>query len=196
MAAGELSTANQEGTEKGTLSNWLLRGAAKRSATAAPTVRVLFDAATLSEPVSTVLAFPHNFCYLNALVQALLWLYQARPSARTSEFGDLHALLRPLLSSGTAVQLHRRKAWIKLLETWPNPQQQHDTAELLAFIKRRLRFPAIEGSWEARTLQGPHHNVHQCATQVPHLMLPCQSNKTLQELVEQWAFHRPFSAYS
>ena len=86
------------------------------------------------------------------------------------------------------MQLHRRKAWLRLLETWPNPQQQHDVAELLVYLKRQLRFPAMQGTWEACTMQGPHHRTHQCATQVPHLMLPCQPHKTLQELVEQWAY--------
>ena len=86
------------------------------------------------------------------------------------------------------MQLHRRKAWLRLLETWPNPQQQHDVAELLVHIQRQTRFPALVGKWEARTMQGPHFQIHQCATQVPHIMLPCQSNKTLQELVEQWAY--------
>ena len=53
---------------------------------------------------------------------------------------------------------------------------------------RGRRFPALEGKWEARTLQGPHYHIHQSATQVPHIMLPCQPHKTLQELVEQWAY--------
>ena len=86
------------------------------------------------------------------------------------------------------MQLHRRKAWLRLLETWRDPQQQHDAAELLVYLKRQLRFPAMEGTWEARTMQGPQHRIHQCATQVPQLMLPCQPHNTLQELVEQWAY--------
>ena len=102
----------------------------------------------------------------------------------------MHALLRPLSASGATVQLHRRKAWIRLLETWPNPQQQHDIAELLVHIKRQMRFPALVGKWEARTMQGPHVQMHQCATQVPHIMLPCKPHKTLQELVEQWAYEQ------
>ena len=152
--------------------------------------RVLFSASDLAEPVRTILANPHNYCYVNALIQALLWIFQARPSAHSSEFGNTHALLRPLIASGTTVQLHRRKAWLRLLETWPNPQQQHDVAELLVYIKRQIRFPALEGKWEARTMQGPHHHTHQSATQVPHIMLPCKPHKTLQELVEQWAYEQ------
>ena len=84
----------------GNVSAWLLRGAAKSTAKAAEngaTARVLFSAADLTEPVRTIFANLPNLCYLNALTQALLWIYQARPSARNSEFGDLHALLRPLL---------------------------------------------------------------------------------------------------
>ena len=190
-AVGKLSLNPTTGKEAGNLSAWLLRGAARKPAVSEKRTQsagTVFSATDLADPVQTILANPSNYCYLNSLVQALLWIYQARPSARNSEFGDLHALLRPLLASGTTVQLHRRKAWLRLLETWPNPQQQHDVAELLVHIQRQTRFPALVGKWEARTMQGPHFQIHQCATQVPHVMLPCQSNKTLQELVEQWAY--------
>ena len=182
---GKLSTTTTTGKEEGNLSAWLLRGAARKPAISEKrnqSARNVFSATDLAEPVQTILANPSNYCYLNSLVQALLWIYQARPSAHNSEFGVMHALLRPLLASGATVQLHRRKAWLRLLETWPNPQQQHDAAELLVHIQRQTRFPAF------RTMQGPHFQIHQCATQVPHIMLPCKSHKTLQELVEQWAY--------
>ena len=188
---GKLSTTPTTGKEAGNLSAWLLRGAARKPALPGknnPSARNTFSATDLASPVQTILANPSNYCYLNSLVQALLWIYQARPSARNSEFGDLHTLLRPLLVTGTTVQLHRRKAWLRLLETWPNPQQQHDVAELLVHLQRHTRFPALAGTWEARTLQGPHFQIHQSATQVPHIMLPCQPNRTLQELVKQWAY--------
>ena len=185
---GELSATQKKGKEEGDLSAWLLKGAARKSAAAGKNsspARVLFSASDLAAPVRTIFANPSNYCYLNALIQALLWIYQARPSAHSSEFGDMHALMRPLLASGTTVQLHRRKAWLRLLETWQNPQQQYDVAELLVYIKRQTRFPALEGKWEARTMQGPHCHTHQSATQVPDIMLPCKPHKTLQELVEQ-----------
>ena len=191
LTVGKLSTTSTTGKEAGNLSAWLLRGTARKPALPgknSPSARHTFSATDLASPVQTILANPSNYCYLNSLVQALLWIYQARPSARNSEFGDLHALLRPLLATGTTVQLHRRKAWLRLLETWPNPQQQHDVAELLVHLQRHTRFPALVGTWEARTLQGPHFQIHQSASQVPHIMLPCQPNKTLQELVEQWAY--------
>ena len=184
--AGELSTTRKKGKEEGSLSTWLLRGAAGKPAKAEKSnlhARVLFSAADLAEPVRTILANPHNYCYLNALIQALLWIFQASPSAHSSEFGDMHALLRPLVASGTTVQLHRRKAWLRLLETWPNPQQQHDVAELLVYIKRQIRFPALEGKWEARTMQGR-------ATQVPHIMLPCKPH---QDFARIWWNSGPMS---
>ena len=193
LTEGKPSAIPKTGKEEGNLSAWLLRGAARKPATAEKSsqkARNVFSASDLAEPVQTIFANPSNYCYLNSLVQALLWIYQARPSAHSSEFGDMHALLRPLSASGATVQLHRRKAWIRLLETWPNPQQQHDVAELLVHIKRQMRFPALAGKWEARTMQGPHVQMHQCATQVPHIMLPCKPHKTLQELVEQWAYEQ------
>ena len=154
---GKLSI-QKKGIEEGSLSTWLLRGAAGKPATAEKSnqhARVLFSASDLAEPAQTILANPNNYCYLNSLIQALLWIYQARPSAHGSEFGDMHALLPPLPASGTTVQLHRRKAWLRLLETWQNPQQQHDVAELLVYIKRRIRFPALEGNGKPEQCRGP-----------------------------------------
>ena len=182
VTVGKLSTTSTSGKEAGNLSAWLLWGTARKPALPGkntPRARNTFSATDLDSPVQTILANPSNYCYLNSLVQA---------PARNSEFGDLHALLRPLNNAGTMVQLHRRKAWLRILETWPNPQQQHDVAELLVHLQRHTRFPALVGTWEARTLQGPHFQTHQSTTQVPHIMLPCQPNKTLQELVEQWAY--------
>ena len=53
-----------------------------------PSARNTFSATDLASPVQTILAnpsSPSNYCYLNSLVQALLWIYQARPSARVTQ---------------------------------------------------------------------------------------------------------------
>ena len=81
---------------------------------------------------SLTLRNPGNHCYLNSLVQALYWIYFAVPSDRNSVFGDLHPLLRPLLSAKGRVQLLRRSAWRSLLQGWANVNQQQDTAELIS----------------------------------------------------------------
>ena len=145
-------------------------------------------AAGLSYPVRTILANPHNLCYLHALTQALLWIHEARASERNLEFGDVHPMLRSLLGSGATVQLHRRKVWLALLEDWVNFQQQYDAAKLLSYIVGKLRFPAAAGAWEARTMNGPQHHIHQRVTHIPHIMLPCKPHRNLQDLVEQWGY--------
>ena len=95
VTVGKLSTTSTSGKEAGNLSAWLLRGTARKPALSGknnPRARNTFSATDLDSPVQTVLANPSNYCYLNSLVQALLWIYQARPSARNSEFGTMQVL--------------------------------------------------------------------------------------------------------
>ena len=107
------------------------------------------------------LANPSNLCYLNSLVQALMWVYQARASARKAEFGDLRPMLRQLQNPGNIVQLYRRKAWTELLLTWQHLHQQHDVAELLTYIADHANIPGLNGIWEARSMEGPLLRAHQ-----------------------------------
>ena len=117
-------------------------------------------------------------------------VYQVRASARNSDFGDLHPLLRQLLNPGTTVQLYRRKAWIALLRTWPRLHQQHDVAELLTYIVDHANVPGLKGIREARSMEGPLLRAHQRMQPVPLITLPCKPNKTLQQLIEDWAYEQ------
>ena len=101
-------------------------------------------------PPSLILKNSRNHCYLNALVQALCWIYFAMPSDRNSVFGGLHPLLRPFLSAKGRVQLFRRSAWRSILQGWANVHQQQDAAELLEYLRHRVQIPGLRGRWEAR----------------------------------------------
>ena len=91
---GKLSTTPTTGKEAGNLSAWLLRGAARKPALPGknnPSARNTFSATDLVSPVQTILANPSNYCYLNSLVQALLWIYQARPQRVTQSWRPAHS---------------------------------------------------------------------------------------------------------
>ena len=124
---------------------------------------------------------------LTICATALTWVYQIRASARNSEFGDLRPLLRHLLNPGNTVQLYRRKAWTELLRTWPRP---HDVAELFTYIADHANVPGLKGIWEARSMEGLLPRAHQRMQPVPLIMLPCKPNKTLQQLIEDWAYEQ------
>ena len=119
-----------------------------------------------------------------------MWVYQARASARKAEFGDLHPMLRQLQNPGNTVQLYRRKAWTELLRTWQHLHQQHDVAELLTYIADHASIPGLKGIWEARSMEGPLLRAHQRMQPTPLIMLPCSPNKTLQQLIEDWAYEQ------
>ena len=89
-----------------------------------------------------------------------MWIYQARPSTRSSDFGELRPLLRQLLGITSTVQLRRRRARIELLQEWPNLRLQHDVAELMPYITDQIQTPGFRAIWEARTMQGPGQHTH------------------------------------
>ena len=131
-----------------------------------------------------------NHCYLNSLVQALCWIYFAMPSDRNSVFGDLHPLLRPLLSAKGRVQLFRRSVWRNLLQGWANVRQQQDAAELLEYLRHRVQIPGLRGRWEARTMRGEQVHVHQRMTGAPLIAIPCGRGLGLQRELELWAYEQ------
>ena len=108
--------------------------------------------------------------------------------------GDFQAEVRPVLrqlqNPGNTVQLYRRKAWTELLRTWQHLHQQHDVAELLTYIADHASIPGLKGIWEARSMEGPLLRAHQRMQPTPLIMLPCSPNKTLQQLIEDWAYEQ------
>ena len=139
---------------------------------------------------SLTLHNPGNHCYLNSIVQALYWIYFAVPSDRNSVFGDLHPLLRPLLSAKGRVQLLRRSAWRGLLQGWANVNQQQDTAELLEYLRHSIHIPGLIGKWEARTMRGMQVHVHQHMTGAPLISIPGGRGLGLQRELELWAYEQ------
>ena len=109
---------------------------------------------------------------------------------RNSVFGDLHPLLRPLLSAKGRVQLLRRSAWRSLLQGWANVNQQQDTAELLEYLRHRIHIPGLRGKWEARTMRGMQVHVHQHMTGAPLIAIPGGRGLGLQRELELWAYEQ------
>ena len=152
--AGELSQ-HKEGKAKATcqdtIHRWLQHagtsvGSAERETKGRSGAPASDRATPLLPSPSLALANPDNLCYLNSLVQALMWMYYVGASARNSDFGDLRPLLRPLLSSTGTVQLRCRKAWLDVMRAWTNMRQQHNVAELLPYFTRKLNVPGTVGS--------------------------------------------------
>jgi len=186
------------GDPQGKLWSWFGAGSAITAQTSSPAIgseqrasqALHCDPSLLHDPPALALANPSNLCYLNSLTQALLWTYAARTSDRSRTFGDMHLLLKPLLRPAGTVQLHRRKAWLTLLQGWQHLRQQYDVAELLTFITANANIPGLQGHWEARLNDGPHIRVHQQVGSIPLITLPCQQDKDLQKLIEDWAYEQ------
>ena len=72
MGSGVPKLVPVSSMRKGRAATVAVKSTAKAAENGA-TARVLFSAVDLAEPVRTIFANPHNLCYLNALIQALLW---------------------------------------------------------------------------------------------------------------------------
>ena len=94
---------------------------------------------------------PHNVCYLNSCVTALLWLGQ-----HTGDSAAFFGILGPALRS-CGVGTPRKPAyvpglmqWTPHLRAWPNLRQQHDVAEFWGFLMSLAEPTGMAGTWESR----------------------------------------------
>ena len=83
--------------------------------------------------------------------------------------------------------------WRVLLQAWPHLTRQNDCSELLRYLLDRCRFPALQCTWEARTLSerqgGPLTLVDDSGPNV--IMLPiAPEHHTVQDCIDSW-HHQP-----
>ena len=136
-----------------------------------------------------------NCCYMNTVVQVLLWVMQTtRASART--MGRMHSFFISLQCHrpDTNKFLMQDMVWRMLISGWADSQRQHDTAEFFAYLAQKHQLPLLQGTWQARRfLDGvlEHRDSGQC-TQPIVLRLPAQppglpTITQVQSLVDYWS---------
>ena len=126
-----------------------------------------------------IFANPHNLCYMNASLTALL---------HTVCHEDLPRGLRQLRalchrSSGRPLNLSNQLIVASLLRGWRLDAQQKDAAEFLQFLLERVGLPVP--SWEARTFVRGVSEVAYGGGTMLSLALPSE-DCDLQELVSRW----------
>ena len=138
-------------------------------------------------PAAVHLQNPHNICYLNSCVTALLWLGQQRVNSEAF-FGLLGPALRSC-ATGTPrkpLYLPGLMHWTPHLRGWPELRRQHDVAEFWAYLLAIAQPSGMAGTWESRENRGGEAHVHDSAmlwTPIP-MDLPATG---LQSLVEGWS---------
>ena len=110
---------------------------------------------------SIVLQNRYNQCYVNST--ALLLIKAA--SCATDLIGDMQSALTALDTSGP-IDLLRHPSWVRLLQGWRRPRQQHDVTELMHHMSRYLNGTVMTGEWATNrpTRADPHRLIDRSPT--------------------------------
>lgn len=124
---------------------------------------------------------PGNHCYLNAFLYALVAAANA-----TRSLGDLPVALQQL-SGRKGVRAMQLMGYFML--GWPDPESQHDVAEVIDYLHHRLLPRSPGGSWQGRRqgmIGGLDRTPCVALTQCIPLPLPTRHNNDLQHLINEW----------
>ena len=144
---------------------------------------------------SLKLANPGNWCYLNSAIGAMLWAHTsdaASPQDVDSERGFSVAgaqAIHTLHGTPHAPQfLPGMLPWRFMLSGWARARDQHDCAEFLHHLCRKLCPQAMNGDWCARRLAGAHvQQIEEAGcSQAISLELPPGERLSAQFLIHCW----------
>ena len=132
-------------------------------------------------PLHAHLRNPHNLCYANASILAML---------HTLQDGELPRGLRPLRDAvqhcgGVELNLATHFGLRSLFRGWPLDNRQRDAAEFIDFILGKVGYE--HPIWEARVLGGGIHSVVDAGSGMLYLDLP-SVDCAVQELISAWHF--------
>ena len=139
---------------------------------------------------SIVLQNRHNHCYVNS---AALLLIKAA-SCATGPIGDIHNALSDIDKSGP-IDLLQHPSWVRLLQGWRRPRQQHDVTELLHHMSGYLNGAVLEGEWATNrpTQADPRRLIDRSPT-CPYITMNLESATSIQEVIQHWHGTQPLNA--
>ncbi|CAE7628410.1 METTL9 [Symbiodinium sp. CCMP2456] len=174
------SAARTNGAAAGQADLWQLGGSTARDANPVPRAGDAFIGPTPQhQPPLFRLLNPGNQCYLNAAVYSLWLAARAAPASVT--------LPQVLRVNKTGCFRARQLLGFHLL-AWPQPERQHDIAELLAHLLPKLAAQLATGGVEARRLlsAGLQRTLDTPITQCIVLPAPPRHTGDLQDLLLFW----------
>ena len=134
-----------------------------------------------------------NACYMNSLVQVLLWIMDGQPDG--CHMGRCAQFLQQLrqYSHKKLKYLSQDMLWCMIISGWKDHHKQHDICEFTSYVCRTQQLTVVKGAWEARTSidgVGQPRDVG-CSTQPLLLPLPNRppgltANIQVQSLVDAW----------
>ena len=92
-----------------------------------------------------------NACYMNALIQVMVWLITTEALSTDDSSGTQGFYLSLLYNSRRgSINLMHDPRWLSMLEGWAEVHQQHDVCEFFTFLMQRHEHGIFAGSWQAR----------------------------------------------
>ena len=138
---------------------------------------------------------PGNWCYLNSAIRAMLWAHtsdavssQDVASERGFSVAGAQAIHTLREIPPTPLFLPGMLPWRFMLSGWARARDQHDCAEFLHHLCRKLCSQAMNGDWCARRLEGDHvQQIEEAGcSQAISLELPPGERLSAQFLIHCW----------
>ena len=95
--------------------------------------------------------------------------------------------LRRILQCPTLQLLYSHPTWRTLMQEWESPHRQHDAAEFVQYLHRRMLYPVPDIYWQARTTDDRRIHVEEAGCS-PVICLPLSSDSRhdVQSLLNAW----------
>ena len=128
---------------------------------------------------------PHNQCWMNAGVQAMLWTTAASNEVKWKDFGKGANAVSRLLSTNTARGLD-------LLDWGFNPRDwkgdlQRDSSEYVAALLEHFDLPGYDHHWEKRIMVGEaSETLLNSESNAPVILGLGAKSTSLQALIDEW----------
>ena len=101
-----------------------------------------------------ILNNPTQHCYVNSFVLAWLWVFGLFEAPEAQFFGEHVQAWRDVLYSHAPITVYRLASWTRLFRGWHAPASQHDAADFITHLMRRMQPLALQGEWQSRLGMG------------------------------------------
>ena len=104
------------------------------------------------QALQLILLNPGNACYMNALIQVMVWLVTIDTLSVTSLASATGRFYLSLLHNSRLgpINLLHDPRWLSRIEGWAEVHRQHDVCEFFTFLMQGCDCGIFTGSWQAR----------------------------------------------
>ena len=107
-----------------------------------------------AQALQLVLSNHGNACYMNALIQVMVWLVTIAELALSTTASRRGRFYLSVLhnSKRGPIDIMYDPRWHSMIEGWAEVHRQHDVCEFFTFLMTQCDCSLFSGSWQARCL--------------------------------------------